>query len=189
MSAPDPLTAADAFGGSLPLRHGTLTLAPCDSGPIWLIAPWPGAEAAASAVCAAAHGAALPEPGRTADAGAARLLWAGHRQWLMLGEAPDAGLADHAGLVELTDGWVGMTLTGAGWDAALARLTPLDIRETAFPPGTTARAELAQMQAQITRAPDGVELLLMRGFAAWAVERIGDAMKAVAARAEARESC
>jgi len=120
---------------------------------------------------------------------AARLLWAGHRQWLMLGEAPDAGLADHAGLVELTDGWVGMTLTGAGWDAALARLTPLDIRETAFPPGTTARAELAQMQAQITRAPDGVELLLMRGFAAWAVERIGDAMKAVAARAEARESC
>lgn len=182
MSAPDPLTAADPFGGRLPLRHGALTLAPCDPGPIWAIAPWPGAEDAASAACRAAHGAELPGPGGTADTGAARLLWAGHRQWLMLGAAPDAGLGDHAGLIDLTDGWAGMTLTGSGWDAALARLTPLDMRDTAFPPGATARAELAQMQAQISRAPDGVEILLMRSFADWAVDRIADAMHTVAAR-------
>jgi heterotetrameric sarcosine oxidase gamma subunit len=183
VSAPDPLTAADPFAGRLPICHGTVTLAACDPGPIWQIAPWPGAEQAASEACAAAHGAHLPGPGMTADTGGARLLWAGHRCWLLLGAAPDTSLAPHAGLIALTDGWVGLTLTGAGWDAAMARLTPLDVRPSAFPPGATARADLAHMQAQITRAPDGVEMLLMRSFAVWAIDRIAEAMRSVAAQA------
>lgn len=184
MSASDlTLATADPFDGLLPLSAGGVTLTAADPGPVWQIAPWPGAEEAAAAALKAAHGVDLPGAGQTARPGGARVLWAGHRQWLMLGEAPDPGLAAHAGLTELTDGWVGLRLTGAGAADVLARLCPLDTRPHVFGVGQTARAELAHLMAQITRTEAGFDLMLMRSFAHWAVGRIADAMASVAAQA------
>ncbi|MBL4556573.1 MAG: hypothetical protein JKP98_03435 [Rhodobacteraceae bacterium] len=135
MSAPDPLTAADPFAGRLPICHGTVTLAACDPGPIWQIAPWPGAEQAASEACAA-HGAHLPGPGMTADTGARGCFGPG-TGWLLLGRPTPAWPPCRA---DRADRWLGRPdADRGGWDAAMARLTPLDVRPSAFPPGATAR--------------------------------------------------
>jgi sarcosine oxidase subunit gamma len=181
----DDLTATDPFVGRLPFDIGAARLAPVDPGPIWQIGFWNRAGLARA--LKTAHALTLPGPGRTRARGPARLLWAGHRQYLLIGVDPDPALGDHAGLTDISDGWVAMRLTGRDWDRVLARLTPLDLRPAVFARGATARAELQHLQAQITRINDGVEILVMRSVAPWAADRIAAAMHSVAAQVTAAE--
>lgn len=65
------------------------------------------------------------------------------------------GLADAIGdagyLTGQTDNWVALRLAGTGSVPALERLCPLDLHETAMPPGTAARTVMEHLAVIILR--------------------------------------
>ena len=74
-----------------------------------------------------------------------------------------------------------MSLDGAGAEAVLARICPLDLRENQFRRGQTARTDIAHMMALLCRTTKGFEIWVMRSFAQSAVDHISRAMRSVAA--------
>ena len=87
-----------------------------------------------------------------------------------------------------SDAWVGLTLTGGDWRAAMARLAPLDLAAEAFAPGCTARSLLGHMPVSITavgnaRGTDGIWLFVMRSYLGSAVHDLTRALRGTAARA------
>lgn len=167
-------------GLDLPLAHGATRLDPLAPGPLHLIAPLAGQTAA---VAAALGAEALPIGG-TADLPIGRLVWFGLDQWLLQG-TPPAGLAG-AAITEQGDGWAGLQLAGPDAAAVLARLVPIDLHPSVFPPGRAARTLLGHMMALLVAVPDGVQIFVMRSFAATAVHDIAMSMRSAAAIAAMR---
>ena len=97
--------------------------------------------------------------------------------------APEASLAEHAALTDQSDAWLVVRLEGAGARDVLARLTPVDLRDSAFKRGHTARTELAHMMASLTRVgPQAYQVLVFRGFSQTLAHDLKSAMEGVAAR-------
>lgn len=168
------LIAKSPCAGLLPLTHGAVTATEVDPGPVTLIQPLRGGDLSG-----------LPGPNRTANRNGARLLWFGRGQALLIGAVPDAALAQEAALVDVSDAYAWVRLDGAGAEAVLARLIPLDLRAAAFPPGTTARTEIAHMTGSVTRLDDGGFLLaVFRSMAATLVHDLQCAMRGLAARGQ-----
>ena len=103
---------------------------------------------------------------------------------LLMGPAPDASLAAHAALTDQSDAWIVVRLEGAGARDVLARLTPIDLRDSVFKRGHTARTELAHMMASLTRVgPQAWQIMVFRSFAQTLAHDLKTAMQGVAARA------
>lgn len=178
------LTARSAAHGLLPRSIGGLTIAEGAAGPVTGISPHAGEVAQASATLEAAHGLALPGPGRSAAKGAARVLWFGRNRWMLIGADAGEALAAHAALTDQTDAWVSLDLTGAAGPDVLARLVPVDLRPGSFPLGAVARTELFHMQVAIARTgPEALRVMGFRSMAGTLVHDLVTAAEAVAARA------
>ena len=177
------LIAISPCGGFDPLSIGTVTLSETDPGTLTGIAAYDGQDKPLSAALKSVHGMAAPAPGRATGKEGARALWFGHRMILLQGPAPDAGLGQYAALTDQSDGWAVMRLEGADAADVLARLTPIDLRESQFKRGHTARTELAHMMASITRlGPQSYQIMVFRSLANTLVHDLKTAMKSVAAR-------
>ncbi|MEM6303278.1 MAG: sarcosine oxidase subunit gamma family protein [Pseudomonadota bacterium] len=175
------LKATSPAAGLLPLRMGGVEVAECDLGHLTSIATFDAAET--GKVLEKAHGLALPGPLRSTETGGARCLWFGHREVLLIGPAPDPALAEHAAVVDQSDGWTCVTVKGAGAADVLARLVPVDVRERAFPTGHTMRSLVFHMNASITRlSADQFLVLVFRSMAGTLVHDLKQAMEAIAAR-------
>lgn len=178
------LPARSAAEGLLPVRHGGLTLTEAPARRIWLIAPYPGREDALDAALRDAHGLGFPAPNRSTGREGMRLVWSGRAQAMLLADTdPAPGLAQHAALTDLSDGWAVLRLEGAGIESALARLTPLDMHPGVFKRGHTARSPLGHMQAVFTRLGSAIEVMVFRSMTRTAVHEIETAMRSLAARA------
>lgn len=177
------LTAATPLEGR-DVTHGETRLTESLPGRLTWLAPWPGAEGALSEALQAAHGLRFPAPGQVLEAGEARCIWHGRAQALLVGPEPAARLADHGAVLDVTEVWAGLRLTGPAVPQVMARLTPVDMRPAQRVAGQTVRSLLAHMNAQVTAMPDGVEILVMRSMAGTAAHEIEEAMKSVAARME-----
>jgi heterotetrameric sarcosine oxidase gamma subunit len=181
------LIVTDPWAGlGLPFSVDGCRLDASPPGPIWSVAPYPGRI---SEVTAALGGSGLgfPAPGQVIAAGAARIVWAGRETAFLIGAPPPAGLEAQAALTDQSDGWAGLSLTGERSVAVLARLLPLDLRATSFPPGRSARGLLNHMPCLILRDTDAAfDLLVFRSMAGTAVHEVTDAMRGVAARAAIR---
>tara|TARA_R110002020_G_scaffold67179_9_gene176508 strand:- start:39240 stop:39776 length:537 start_codon:yes stop_codon:yes gene_type:complete len=166
--------------GLLPLTIGALTVAEADLGAITLITPFEGAS---RDDMEHALGLPFPQPNQTMGDADRRMIWVGQGEALLIGQAPDPDLGRYAAVVDQSDAWAVVTLTGAGGDAALARLVPVDLRLRAFPVGATVRSLLGHMNASITRTGDNVFLIaVFRSMAATLVHDLETALAAVAAR-------
>jgi len=174
------LKATPAVGG-LPETLGSVTLSLAGPALVTSIAPFPGADVNPAL---ATLGLTMPAAGTMNAQGAARILWAGRDMAFLMGaDAPD-GLAAEAALTDQSDGWVWMHLSGADAAAVLARLTPLDLRDSALPVGAVARSMINHMQAIVLRPlPEVYELAVFRSMASTLKHELIEAMKAVAARA------
>lgn len=167
-----PLAAADGLG--LPLAIGAARL---DAAP----------EAALSEVLRLGGRALdLPGPGRAAAWGDGLAIWAGLDRWLVRG--PDSAevarrLGAAAAVIDQSDGWAGLVLTGPAARDVLARLLPLDLDPAGFAPGAAAAAALRHAPCLALATAQGFELLVPRSYAAAAAEDLAEAMRAVAARA------
>ncbi len=178
------LTARSPFNGTLPLSVGALNLSQVDAGQMTALSPRKGQGKALASAFKQAHGIAWPGPGRISGREGCRALWFGHSHVLLMGPVPDATLCQHAAMVDQSDAWGVVRIEGAGVRDALARLTPLDLRETQFKRGHTARSEIADMPASVTRiGAQSYQVMVFRAMAGTLVEEIEVAMRGVAARA------
>ena len=90
---------------------------------------------------------ALPEPGRWTQAGGLSVFWTGPEQWLAEADGDGAALAARLGetlggtasLVDQSDAWTCLEVTGPEARAVLEKLCPLDLHPAAFPVGAAAR--------------------------------------------------
>jgi sarcosine oxidase subunit gamma len=181
-----PLPPAEGLG--LPVEIGGVRLTAPDPGPLTLVAPFRGQDSAVAAALRCALGFDLPGPVETRTGAGARAIWFGWRQGLVMGAALAPGVLDGiAAVTDQSDGWAAFRLDGSGTDRVLARLTPLDLRPHAFPPGRTARTLIGHMAASVTRwAPDSCDILVFRSMAGTAVHDLTTAMARVAARTATR---
>lgn len=166
------LAARSAFAGcDLPLTLGGLVLAALPEAPCAMVIPRRGQ--------AGALGLDLPGSGQWRDCpGRGRIAWAGLDQWMLWGPAGD--LVASGSVTDQSDGWVGLALRGAGVGDVLARLVPLD--PAALIPGHAARTQLHHVACLLLVTEGGVEVHVMRSFAATVAGDIADAIRAVVAR-------
>lgn len=177
------LKALSPTAGLLPLKIGGVELREDEMRALTLISPYKGREAALTKALDAAHGLAWPEAGETSESGAARIVWFGRGAALLIGVAASGKLAAYAALTDQADAWSSVVLEGAGARDVLARLTPLDMRDVAFPVGATARTEVFHMACSITRIGEtSWQVMGFRSMAKTLVHDLKTAMEGVAAR-------
>lgn len=177
------LQALTPCAGLLPITVAGVTAEEVAAGPLTALAPFKGRASALADALQAAHGLGWPDPGTSMAQGAARIMWFGHSHALLMGVAPDPGLATHAALTDQSDAWAVVQLEGSGARDVLARLTPLDLRDAVFPVGACARSDLAHMQGAVLRLGDQAwQVMVFRSMAATLVHDLDTAMRAVAAR-------
>jgi sarcosine oxidase subunit gamma len=163
------LIARSPAKGLLPVTLGMVTLSEETPEAITSLTPLRGAEFA------------LPAPNRARDHAGGRLLWSGRGQALLVGPAPEP-IAQVA-MTDQSDAWAVLRLEGRDSAAVLARLTPLDLRPSAFEVGHVARSLLGHMHALFEReAPEGWRLFVSRSMTGSAVHDLTEAMRSVAAR-------
>lgn len=167
----------------LPISVGGMTLAEVNLGPLTSIAPFHGQQKAVDEALKAAHGMCLPRANRSSGKEGARAIWFGRGAVLLVGMASDTGLANIAAVVDQSDAWACVTLSGEGAESVLARLVPVDLRASKFKRGHTARSQIGHMNGSITRTGADVFLILVfRSMASTLVHELKEAMEGVAAR-------
>ena len=177
------LIAKTPCEGLLPLTIGSVTLSETDPGALTSLAAYAGQDKAVSRALKSAHGMAVPGPNRATGKEGARALWFGNRMILLQGPAPNSKLTKHAALTDQSDAWAVVRLEGEGAADVLARLTPIDLRDSAFKRGHTARTELQHMMASITRlGPKSYQIMVFRAFGETLVHDLKTAMQSVASR-------
>lgn len=176
------LKAQTPVAGLLPLHVGTVSLEEVDLGQVHALSPF-GDTSLVAEVLERAHGLAWPKPGRATGKAGARAIWFGRDDVLLAGPAPHGDLARDAAVVDQSDGWAAVRISGEDAVDVLARLVPIDLRESTFKRGHTARTMVQHMNASITRTgPQALLVLVMRSMAGTLVHDLKSAMEAVAAR-------
>lgn len=178
------LIAKSALAGQPALTRCDTTLAEAPAVAMTSIAPFPRAIEAVNAKLAPL-GVSFPAPNRQSTGPAARLVWTGRDQAFLLG-APAPDLTGLAATTDQSDGWATLTLAGPLATDTLARLIPLDLRDTAFALGQTARTGLNHMSAIVTRTgPTAWEIMVFRSMARTAWHELAEALEMQAARLNA----
>jgi heterotetrameric sarcosine oxidase gamma subunit len=169
--------------GLPPATHGTVTLAELALPRLTSISPFEKQEKAV-AKALKTLGLTFPNPNAVSQSkGTATLIWTGRNQAFLL-DADPAPLEGIAALTDQSDGWCGLTLTGAAATDVLSRLVPVDLRLSVLPSGACIRTGLNHMNAVLWRtAPDAFTLLVFRSMARTAWAELTEAMQTVAARA------
>ena len=176
----DKLQATSPCAGLLPITIGALSVAEMDAGVVHSVTPFAGASGCA---LGRALGMPFPAPLQSTTDGDARLVWVGRGEALLIGRVPDPSLGAYAAVVDQSDAWAVVTLTGAGGADALARLVPVDMRLSAFGLGATVRSHVGHMNASITRLDDEtIMIAVSRSMAGTLVHDLARALEAVAAR-------
>lgn len=107
-------------------------------------------------------GIALPDGPRRLCSGEVAVAGIGPESWLLTcesgGNAFAAGVRDalrgHAAVVDLSDAYLVLRLTGARLREALAKLVPLDVHERSFRTGDVAQSVAGHMAVMLWRLED-----------------------------------
>ncbi|MBM1688763.1 sarcosine oxidase subunit gamma family protein [Sulfitobacter geojensis] len=176
------LTERSACAGLVPLVMGNVTVEEVAPASMTSLSAF-GDASDLSGALEQAHGVKLPAAGRSTGKGGVRCIWFGRGEVMLIGAAPDAALANHAAVVDQSDAWAVVSVSGAGAVDVLARLVPLDLRAATFKRGHTARSQLGHMNASITRTgADAFQIMVFRSMAGTLLHDLKQAMAAVASR-------
>ena len=180
------LIAKSPCAGLLPIEIGAAKLSEVEGTCLTSLAPRPGQEKALSEALKGAHGMALPGVNRATGKEGARALWFGKGQAMLVGPTPAAGLGDWASMTDQSDAWAMVRLEGAAAEDVLARLVPVDLRQSVFKRGHSVRTMLQHMSVSVTRiGAEAFLILAFRSMAGTLVHDLETAMKGVAARGRA----
>lgn len=176
------LKAMSACAGLVPLTIGSVTVDEMDVGKVTSLSPFGDASALGVAL-KKAHGVEWPAAGQMLGDDAARMVWFGRGEAVLIGPAADSGLADIAAVVDVSDAWAAVCIEGTGAVDVLARLVPVDLRARAFGDGQTVRTQLGHLAASITHlGPDRFMILVFRSMAVTLMHDLKQAMAGVASR-------
>jgi heterotetrameric sarcosine oxidase gamma subunit len=173
------LIAKTPLAGQVRVRHGGVQLSEWALGQVTSLAPFAGQEKAMAAALKPL-GLAFPAPNAVSARGDARLVWTGRGQAFLMGAVVPGNWAEIAAVTDQSDGWVGLSLAGAGAADVLARLVPLDFRAMAA--GTCARTSLGHMPLILIAVEGGFLMMTFRSMARTAWHEVEVAMKMLAAR-------
>ena len=118
-----------------------------------------------------ALGVTLPITPRRITENATTYLWSGPNAWLAFSANPlrieylAAKAANLAAITDQSDGHFLIRVTGPHARAALAKLVPVDLHESAFPPDAVAITLAAHIGVKIWREDEGFVLACFRSFA------------------------
>lgn len=173
------IAKAPAAGLGLPKTIGAATLAELPMLPMHSLAPFAGHEAQIST----ALGFDLPKVGRSASKSGAECVWFSQGQYVLIGlDVPKAAL-DKAAITDQSDAWCVLELKGAAAEDVLARLVPVDLRQSTFKRGHCLRSQLNHMQLHLTRTGnDAFRLMCFRSMAGTMVHELERAMRLLAGR-------
>lgn len=179
------LFAKTALHGQGPVTHLGTTLAEVDPGQITSIALFPGQEKALARAFKPLE-FSMPSVGEFQIKAGVTLAWTGRDQAFLIGAAcPDLGVA--AAVTDQSGGWAAFTLTGPAAADALMRYVPMDLRVSAYKPGSVLRSPLYHMSMVLIRTKDeAFTIMVFRSMARTAWHEIEVAMKSLAARALAQ---
>ena len=173
------LIARSAAECLLPMDIGEVQVAEL-AGPLYSVAPFAGQGAG---VASALGLDALPAPGQSRQAETGLCAWFGHAHWLLMDWEAPPSLSGLAAVTDQTDAWCRVQLTGGGVRDVLARLTPVDQREGAFPVGAILRTDVQHMSGVILRSGgDTWQVMVFRSMAGTLVHDLRTVMTSVAAR-------
>lgn len=177
------LIAKSPCDGLLPVTIGNVTLSELDLGQMISVAPFKGEQKAVSAVMKEAHGVAFPSPNRMNAKGGVQALWFGQGQALLIGAEPDVSLTAKAAMTDQSDAWTVVELKGDGAADVLARLVSLDLRDSEFKRGHTARCDLMHMMASVTKTgANSFQIMVFRAMAKTLIHDLTTAMDSINAR-------
>lgn len=169
------LIARPATYGLLPVEIGDAILEDAQPEAITLVAPFDGKTAAVKKALGG-----FPDPNETCEVKGGRALSVGPGQAMILG---DPVTPKGAAVTDLSDGWTVVALDGGNAKDILARLTPLDLRDGAFPPSATARTQVGHMTASVTRVGEyRYEIIVFRSMTQTLIHDLTRAMRHVDAR-------
>lgn len=167
------LIAKTPAEGLLPYEAAQSTLNELALGKITSIAPFKGR----GDDVAAALGSALPKVGRSAGKAGQEIIWFSQGQFLALGQNVPESLKTVAAVTDQSDAWCALGLKGAQSEDILARLVPIDLRQSTFKRGHTARTLMGHMPLHITRTGnDAFRLMCFRSMAITMVHEVSRAM-------------
>lgn len=177
------LTATSPMNLPADITIGTVRLSEVAVSSITSVAPFKGQVEAASHAMLDAHGVAYPAANQVERNGEAAALWFGHDSALLIGPDADASLSPVAALVDQSDAWCIAQIEGAQARDVLARLTPADMRASAFGIGQTMRTQIKHMTGSITRVEsERYHVMVFRSMAQTLIHDVTQAMARVAAR-------
>ena len=178
------LLETNPFNATLPMEIGATRIEMADLGPVTAILPYNGREDALSEALARHHGIGWPKPRRSVIKGEARIVWSGMEQAMLIGVAADGRLGEHAALIDQSDAWAAVRISGEASRDVLARLCPLDLNPQVFRRGHAARSLIGHMSSLIHREGDTRYLVMtFRSMADTLAHELQEAMTSVAARA------
>lgn len=159
------LIACTAGAATFPFASEGVEIVEVPFAPMTSIAAHKGRERDAAKVLDSL-GLGLPKPGEVLQHDEARVMWFGIDHAMLIGvEAPDA-LGAVAALCDQSDAWCRVTLSGPAVRQVLTHLTPVDLRDGAFPVGRIARTDIQHMSGALARlAPDQWEIMVFRSMA------------------------
>ncbi|MGB7317744.1 MAG: sarcosine oxidase subunit gamma [Planktotalea sp.] len=165
--------------GLLPYATGAAELNELALGRATSIAPFKGQESAVEK----ALGVSLPDVGRSNGKAGQEIVWFSQGQFLALGlDVPDT-LSKLAAVTDQSDAWCALELKGDASVDVLARLVPLDLRQSVFKRGHCARTQLGHLPLHITRTGNAsFRMLSFRSMAGTMVHEITRAMDLFDAR-------
>ncbi len=182
MTDPDLFARAPVYG--LPKSFGAVDLSLAQPAAIATIAPFKGQGIPVADALKKLWKAGLPKTGKTRTLKSVTLLWSAPGQWLAKGDFDPATLATAlngtAAVTDQSDAFAVLHLSGNDANAAMARLTPLDVETLATT--DVARTEIARLAGIVTPINNGYEIWLPRSAAHWGVAEIAGVMERLAAQ-------
>ncbi len=170
-------------GCDLPLILGSARLETVSMGAITAVMPFKGQAMSVAKAMKSVLGTRLPMVGKVTQAKDAELVWFGPGQWLIFSDVSKQiteALQGLAAIVDQSDAWLMLNLSGKDAVAVMARLCPLDFDRLMV--GQVARTEFCHISAMIIPDSDGYRIMLPRSYAVSVCENILVAMKSLAAQ-------
>ncbi|MEP5154015.1 sarcosine oxidase subunit gamma [Planktotalea sp.] len=167
------LSAKTPADGLLPYEAADTVLSELALGRMTSIAPFKGRGSDVAKLL----GSDLPKVARSSGKAGQEIVWFSQGQFMALGFDLPAKLVEMAALTDQSDAWCALELKGAASEDVLARLVPIDLRQSTFKRGHAARTLLGHMPLHITRTSnDGFRIFSFRSMAVTMVHEITRAM-------------
>ena len=171
------LLAKSPAAGLCPVEFDGLKLVELSFPYLFSISPYPKNEKKCSAVLKKNHGIHMPNVCRATGRSHKKAIWFGNFT-LFIGEEPNIALSEVAAVVDQSDAWCSLRLTGKNAEEVMQRICPIDVRLSVFKTGCVAKTMLGLMPVTLHRSgKDQFDIYGFRSMSRTLVSEIKESIK------------